>query len=408
MKLHEMREMLAARGIQLTRSLGQNFLHDGNQLRRITALAELRAGDRVLEIGPGLGPLTEQLLGGGADVLAIEKDARLAAVLRERLAAPGPQFGRASLLASRVATHKLADRSGARLLPSQANEDGNQAREHARPTTSIAIAHGLGAKGSAHDDPARQEPRPTGIPGAGHSGPAEPPAARCELIHGDALSWLRREARDWRGWKMVSNLPYSVASPLLVELADSVLGPDLIVATLQLEVVQRLVAGPGSKDYGVISLLVQLGYEPTGSFKIPRTCFFPEPDVDSGCLGLRRRTEAPLTPSERRVFSRVVKRAFSERRKKALKLLRFDWPAEVLAGIWVPLGLADDIRAERITRAQFVELARWLAAREPDAGGPADGRGADGQLADRGADGHVRGDVPSDPARPAGTASPEP
>ena len=77
MKLSEMRELLATRGIQLTKSLGQNFLHDGNQLRRIVKAAELKKTDKVLEIGPGLGPLTELLLENAGEVLAIEKDARL-------------------------------------------------------------------------------------------------------------------------------------------------------------------------------------------------------------------------------------------------------------------------------------------------------------------------------------------
>src|ERR1017187_4768428 len=79
-----MRELLATRGIQLTKSLGQNFLHDGNQLRRIVDAAELKKTDKVLEIGPGLGPLTELLLENAGEVLAIEKDARLVEFLRER------------------------------------------------------------------------------------------------------------------------------------------------------------------------------------------------------------------------------------------------------------------------------------------------------------------------------------
>ena len=84
MKLSEMRAVLAERGIQLTKSLGQNFLHDAHQLERIAAAAELTGADKVLEIGPGLGPLTELLLAQAGQVLAIEKDARLVAVLRER------------------------------------------------------------------------------------------------------------------------------------------------------------------------------------------------------------------------------------------------------------------------------------------------------------------------------------
>ena len=88
MKLSEIRELLATRGIQLTKSLGQNFLHDANQLRRIIAAAELKKTDKVLEIGPGLGPLTELLLEKAGEVLAIEKDARLVEVLRERFSNP--------------------------------------------------------------------------------------------------------------------------------------------------------------------------------------------------------------------------------------------------------------------------------------------------------------------------------
>ena len=84
MTLTEMRSLLAARDIQLTRSLGQNFLHDGNQLRRIVDMAEIKPTDKILEIGPGLGPLTELLLEKAGEVLAIEMDVRLVDFLCER------------------------------------------------------------------------------------------------------------------------------------------------------------------------------------------------------------------------------------------------------------------------------------------------------------------------------------
>src|SRR5271154_348992 len=84
MKLAEMREVLTRRDIHLTKSLGQNFLHDQNQLRKIVEAAELSKTDKVLEIGPGLGPLTELLLEKAGEVLAIELDRRLVEVLRER------------------------------------------------------------------------------------------------------------------------------------------------------------------------------------------------------------------------------------------------------------------------------------------------------------------------------------
>lgn len=290
MKLAEMRQLLTERGIQLTRSLGQNFLHDVHQLRRILALADLHPGERVLEIGPGLGPLTEGLLAAGADVLAIEKDARLIPLLAERL----------------------------KVVP-----------EPAVP-----------------DDAAL---RAAGVPG------------RLRLVHADALRLLQRTPRDWRGWKLVANLPYSVASPILVELATTAHPPDRLVVTLQLEVVRRLTAGAGDPNYGLLTLLVQQRYAPAGSFRIPSDCFFPEPEVESGCVAFVRREPEPLSPAERRVFGRVVKRAFSERRKKALKLLKFDWPAAALETAWHELALDPNARAETLRREVFLELTRRLA-----------------------------------------------
>src|SRR5207248_2425555 len=145
--------------------------------QRIVRAARLSASDRVLEIGPGLGPLTELLLAQAGQVRAIEKDQRLVTVLQERFAG----------------------------------------------------------------------------------------APNLELIHDDALDYLKR-ARDWDGWKVVSNLPYSVASPMIVELAQSPRSPALVVVTLQLEVIRRIAAAAGSDDYGLLSLLIQLRFEPVEQF----------------------------------------------------------------------------------------------------------------------------------------------
>jgi 16S rRNA (adenine1518-N6/adenine1519-N6)-dimethyltransferase len=289
-KLSEMRELLAARGIQLTKSLGQNFLHDANQLRRIVKAAELSKNDQVLEIGPGLGPLTELLLQNAGEVLAIEKDARLVELLRERF---GSEF---------------------RLQP------------------------------------------------AGHS-PAKPPEGgtpNFQSLHADALKFLKREPRDWSDWKLVANLPYSVASPILVELAQTPQRPQRMVVTLQLEVARRLMAKAGGDDYGILSLLIQLDYEPREWFKIPASCFFPEPDVDSACVVLVRRA-APLLPeNQRETFVTIVKRAFSQRRKMMLKLLREDWPAVKLERAFKELRLSLQIRAEEVSLEQFVGLVKAL------------------------------------------------
>ena len=274
MTLSEMKQILESGGIRLTKSLGQSFLHDGNQLRRIVAAAELTASDRVLEIGPGLGPLTELLLAKAGEVFAIEKDRRLTEVLQQRFAAAG----------------------------------------HLR------------------------------------------------LSENDALDFLQRDARDWSEWKLVANLPYSVASPVLVELAQAHACPRRMVVTVQREVGQRLVALPGTRDYGLLTLLVQLRYQPTGSFKIPASCFFPKPGVDSACVTLRRRPKPLLTREQAATFTKIVKRAFAQRRKMMFKLLKEDWPQASLSRFFTAAGLAPDVRAEQVGLEPFVRLAALLHA----------------------------------------------
>jgi 16S rRNA (adenine1518-N6/adenine1519-N6)-dimethyltransferase len=296
MKLSEMRELLATRGIHLTKSLGQNFLHDGNQLRRIVQAAELKKTDRVLEIGPGLGPLTELLLENAGKVLAIEKDARLVEFLREQY--PSVSEGRVT--------------------------------------------------------------RAPNSPTAKDQGLAELAPPKFTLLHADALEFLKCEPRDWHDWKLVANLPYSVASPILVELAQTPQRPERMVATLQLEVAQRLMAKAGDDDYGVLTLLVQLDYEPREWFKIPAGCFFPAPDVDSACVVLIRRAQQFLPEDKRATFVKIVKRAFSQRRKMMLKLLREDWPEQKLKQLFQQLCISPQERAEKLSLEQFVALTEFL------------------------------------------------
>jgi 16S rRNA (adenine1518-N6/adenine1519-N6)-dimethyltransferase len=288
MKLTEMREILVKRDIQLTKSLGQNFLHDENQLRKIVAAAELSRADKVLEIGPGLGPLTKMLLEDAGEVLAIEMDARLVDFLCERF---GTEERNADLLADTLKNSEAKNQTG-----------------------------------------------------------------EFHLLHDDALKFLQREKRDWRDWKLVANLPYSVASPILVELACGARAPKKIVATLQLEVAKRVMAQADDDAYGILTLLVQLDFAPQTFFKIPPECFFPSPDVDSACVILNRR-EQPLLPENLRAsFVKIVKRAFSQRRKMMLKLLKQDWPVEKLNAAFAELKISPQERAEKLSLEQFVAL----------------------------------------------------
>jgi 16S rRNA (adenine1518-N6/adenine1519-N6)-dimethyltransferase len=278
MKLSEMREILKHRDIQLTKALGQNFLHDANQLERIVNTGEVTETDKILEIGPGLGPLTGHLLKKAGHVLAIEKDVRLVEVLRERFA----------------------------------------------------------------DEP------------------------KLELLHEDAVEFLKNEARDWRDWKLVANLPYSVASPILVELACGERAPKRIVSTLQLEVARRLMAATDDDDYGILTLLIQLDFIPRDWFKIPPTCFFPSPDVDSACIHLERRPQPLLPENLRQLFYRIVKLAFSQRRKMMMKLLKQEWPKEQVEAAFARLGISLQERAEKVSLLQFVALTEILSTKPAD------------------------------------------
>lgn len=274
MRLSEIKQILNEEQLRLTKSLGQNFLHDHHQLQRIADAGELTDSDSVLEIGPGLGSLTAYLLAKGSKVLAIEKDRRLFEFLQRR-------FEKES---------------------------------------------------------------------------------RLTLIHGDALLYLREHQKPWINWKCVSNLPYSMGSPILVELALSANCPKRIVVTLQSEVAQRLRANIGGRDYGLLTLLVQLNFESTGCFRVPPSCFFPAPNVDSSCLTLVRRDCALLAPFEIQTFRTVVKKCFSQRRKMMINLLKIDWKPEWIDDIYGSLELSRKIRAEGVTLDQFIRITQHLAA----------------------------------------------
>lgn len=181
------------------------------------------------------------------------------------------------------------------------------------------------------------------------------------LIQGDGLHHLRESNEDWREWKLVSNLPYSVASPILVEMAAKPSPPKLMVVTVQLEVANRIRAQAGGREFGLLSLLVQSRFKPGASIRIPPGCFYPVPQVESACLRLERRAHPLLEPNEWEVFGRITRRGFSQRRKMLINLLKQDWPAKVIHAAFLHLGLPSQVRAEAVSLEQFAELARILS-----------------------------------------------
>ena len=249
------------------RDLGQHFLVDDNILGVIGRLADLGADDIVLEVGPGLGILTDYLAERVARVHAVELDRALETPLRERLAT----------------------------------------RDNV------------------------------------------------ELHFGDAL---RLDLGRYEPTKFVSNLPYNVATPLIVESLDGLPSVEHWTVMVQREVADRLFAEPSTKAYGAVSVLVQLAAERTGFHPVSRTVFRPQPNVDSALVAFRR-TELPARFTE---IKRLVEAAFAHRRKTLPNSLELSGVAsrpqavEALAGI----GREPAVRAEALDPPEFVSLERAL------------------------------------------------
>jgi 16S rRNA (adenine1518-N6/adenine1519-N6)-dimethyltransferase len=251
------------------KQLGQHFLVDDNILGVIGRLADLRAEDVVLEIGPGLGALTTYLADRVARVYSVELDRSLEPDLRERLAE--------------------------------------------RPNV--------------------------------------------ELRFGDALQ-LDLAATAPEARKLVANLPYNVATPIIVESLDGLPALELWCVMVQREVADRLFAQPSTKSYGAVSVLVQLTTERTGFHPVGRTVFRPQPNVDSALVAFRRTG----VPDDFTFLKRVVEAAFAHRRKTLANSLELSGVAsrEEAGSALDAIGRAPATRAEELAPPEFVALARAL------------------------------------------------
>ena len=229
------REVLEAFGLQAKYSFGQNFLVNDGVLRKIIALADISEGDRVLEIGPGIGTLTRALLHAGADVLSVEYDADLLPVLAQTCA---------------------------------------------------------------------------------------PWAKRFTLLHADAakLSPDDETVRAFAPTKLVANLPYEVASAVVLRTFESFPGIGSATFMVQREVADRMTATPGNKDYGAYTVKLALHAQPSGRFEVPASNFYPQPRVQSAVLRLDRAVrrdaaDAPLDDAVLRAAGLAADAAFATRRK---------------------------------------------------------------------------------------------
>ena len=184
-------------------------------------------------------------------------------------------------------------------------------------------------------------------------------ADNVDVVFGDAL----RVELPQDATKLVANLPYNVATPLIVESLDGLPNVRLWCVMVQREVADRFFASPGTKDYGAVSVLVQLAAERTGFHPVSRWVFQPPPNVDSALVAFRR---TPLPPNFADV-KKLVSAAFAHRRKtigNSIELADLI-ERETVRAYLVEMGCDPNVRAEVLSPEQFVELAQWLWEDEP-------------------------------------------
>lgn len=306
----QIKRALSEAGLRPNAALGQNFCVDEARLAAIVDAADV-AGRPVLEVGPGLGALTEPLLARAARVVAVEKDAALAALLSRRLAAAGARLAvySADILRFDVA----AAMEAAPAAP------GNPAAPGSPATP--GSSHSPGAPGSS-DSPA--------APGSSDS-PGAPGAAFC----------------------VAGNLPYYITTPIVERLVP--LLPLSLTLMVQREAAARFSAGPGARVYGPVAVFSQLYYTVRHVMDVPRDSYYPQPDVDSSVVHLARRDALP--DAEPAALLAFLHRAFAMRRKTLWNnLARAPQAAAALAA----LGLPADVRAEALPPAALLAVFQAL------------------------------------------------
>jgi len=266
--------ILKAFGLHMSKKLGQNFLIDAGIVRGIVAAAEVKEGDRVLEIGPGIGTLTQGLAETGATVKAVELDKKLPAVLKETLKA----------------------------------------------------------------------------------------YPNVEIIPGDILKVNIPEIMGPGPFKVAANLPYYITTPILMALLERHLPITTMVTMVQKEVAERMIARAGSRTYGALSVAVQYYTEPEIVLDVPPRSFIPAPEVDSVVIACRVRETPAVQVQDEKLFFRVVKAAFGQRRKTLANALRGGgFPREQVRDAMEQAGIDPMRRGETLALAEFGRLADAFA-----------------------------------------------
>ena len=267
------RHILSAFHLRASKRLGQNFLVDAGVVRAIVDAADLSPADTVLEIGPGIGTLTQGLAESGARIVAVELDKKLPAVLAETL--------------------------------------------------------------KGYDNV-------TVVPG--------------DILKLDILRILNLGAGE--RFKVVANLPYYITTPILMALLEQHLPIERMVTMVQKEVAVRMTARPGSKDYGALSVAVQYHTDARIVMDVPPRAFMPAPEVTSAVIACRVRETPAVRPSDEKLFFRLVRAAFGQRRKTLLNALTGAGltKEQCRAGL-AAAGIAESLRGEQLSLADFARLS---------------------------------------------------
>ena len=186
------------------------------------------------------------------------------------------------------------------------------------------------------------------------------------VINEDILKLNIKELADKKNGgkpiKVVANLPYYITTPIIMGLFESGVPLDSITIMVQKEVADRMQVGPGTKDYGALSLAVQYYARPKIVLNVPASCFMPRPNVDSAVIKLDINNDNSVKVKDEEVFFKVVKSVFLQRRKTILNSLSkgLNLDKAVIEKILLKLGLDINLRAENLTMEQFISLANYI------------------------------------------------
>ena len=268
-------------GFDFKKKFGQNFLIDENVVEKIVREAGVTKDDFVVEVGPGIGTMTQILCENAREVVAVEIDKKLIPILTE---------------------DTLSYYDNVTVI----NED---------------------------------------------------------ILKLD-IKKLADEKNEGRPIKVVANLPYYITTPIIMGLFESHVPLDSITIMVQKEVADRMQCGPGTKDYGALSLAVQYYAEPYIVANVPCNCFMPRPNVDSAVIKLERYKEPPVKADNEKLMFGIIRASFNQRRKTLQNGIKnfggLNFSKEQVAQALEEMGLPASVRGEALTLEQFATLANIL------------------------------------------------